>query len=36
MMGKGHGVTSLRTGYNPGKIRRHYLEIKREKRLNEQ
>ena len=36
MIGKGTGVTCMRTGYNPGKLRRQYLEIKREKRLSDQ
>lgn len=36
MIGKGTGVMSMRTGYNPGKLRRQALEIKREKRLSEQ
>ena len=35
VIGKGHGVTCLRTGYNPGKQRKHYLELKKDQRLGE-
>jgi hypothetical protein len=34
-MGKGSGITSLRTGYDPAKLRLKYEQMRREVRVKE-